>query len=574
MAEVVFEGKTTTIPPYISPTFKSSPLFKPELAPVIYRHEAKYRPAWGTHIHKYAGIGNLSFLGLGPKTRDLYVARSHRHFLSGLSYVRQDQITPSQITPFKKSLNRANDDLVPPAGDIPLENYHRLIEEIKLIREDKYASHIQTKSFISSELCPAKDSQHLTPTTIHDIQTVLQKRYGQTSHSEAFYDKGKNTTLMLGPQFQFYDTDEEEEVEKDDTELQAAESDDKIPASTDTTTSETKQSQDSPVKTCSRATSTTTLSQKQSSTSISTQASSSQESSSSLKKSSSLPSISLQKSKSTSSLNKKDTGDYPLWPCWPGNQLHVIHPVKLQISEKRDVACAQDNHDVRALPVFQKLKMPDFKLLPKLDQVSNNNVAPGSINFAYSGCPVTYGRASERSQQTDIIPIIKPVMSRFGDPLPEYLEANTDRLLREKEGYIMTPSPPRQDNRSRYMNPRFHRQREVLSEDNELEALKSTVENLREPLPEPSKCDEIIKLPPLYETLSYSGNRVVDRLGVKFKTAALQRFHQLHPEEMTRSVRYKGSTKCNSEDKNELMQRRHETRRQYYNGYHMGSTFR
>ena len=72
---------------YISPTYKSTPLFKPEISPYDQvEHPQARRHAWGTHIHQYAGIGPLSFLGSQPKSRDLYVARSHRHYLSGFSY--------------------------------------------------------------------------------------------------------------------------------------------------------------------------------------------------------------------------------------------------------------------------------------------------------------------------------------------------------------------------------------------------------------------------------------------------------------------------------------------------------
>lgn len=67
-------------------------------------------------MHEYAGIGGLSFMGQKPKCRDLNVARSHRHYLSGVSFSLHDKITRSHITPFKKSLNRASDDLVPPAN--------------------------------------------------------------------------------------------------------------------------------------------------------------------------------------------------------------------------------------------------------------------------------------------------------------------------------------------------------------------------------------------------------------------------------------------------------------------------
>merc|ERR1712050_814907 len=49
---------------YISPTYTSTPLFKPEISPYDQpKHPPHSRHAWGTHIHQYAGIGNLTFLG-------------------------------------------------------------------------------------------------------------------------------------------------------------------------------------------------------------------------------------------------------------------------------------------------------------------------------------------------------------------------------------------------------------------------------------------------------------------------------------------------------------------------------
>merc|ERR1712050_256550 len=110
-----------------------------------------------------------TFLGSQPKTRDLYVARSHRHYLSGLSYVRHDRINKSHITPFKKALNRANDDLVPPAALIPLEKYDRIREETQIIKEDKYASHQE-----KSELFPRTSTKtRLPPQTAQEIQNLI-----------------------------------------------------------------------------------------------------------------------------------------------------------------------------------------------------------------------------------------------------------------------------------------------------------------------------------------------------------------------------------------------------------------
>merc|ERR1712167_88359 len=199
---------------YVSPNYTSTPLFKPEISPYDQKeHPQMSRHAWGTHIHQYAGIGNLTFLGSQPKTRDLYVARSHRHYLSGLSYVRHDRINKSHITPFKKALNRANDDLVPPAALIPLEKYDRIREETQVIKEDKYASHQEC-----CELFPqSSKNTRLEVKTREEIKNLLDKRYGQTTYSESYYNQKNGTTLSLGPQFQFYPSDDEENEEKEES---------------------------------------------------------------------------------------------------------------------------------------------------------------------------------------------------------------------------------------------------------------------------------------------------------------------------------------------------------------------
>merc|ERR1712032_343426 len=193
---------------YVSPTYKSTPLFKPEISPYDQVElPSQGRHAWGTHIHQYAGIGPLSFLGSQPKSRDLYVARSHRHYLSGFSYVRHDRINKSHITPFKKALNRANDDLVPPAALIPLEKYGRIQEDTQVIKEDKYASHQEC-----CELFPQSSTKTELPVeTTNEIKKLLDKRYGQTTYNEFFHDQRRDTGLSLGPQYQFYPSDDEED---------------------------------------------------------------------------------------------------------------------------------------------------------------------------------------------------------------------------------------------------------------------------------------------------------------------------------------------------------------------------
>ena len=117
----------------------------------------------------------------------------------------------------KKALNRANDDLVPPAALIPLEKYGRIQEDTQVIKEDKYASHQEC-----CELFPQSSTKTELPVeTTNEIKNLLDKRYGQTTYNESFYDQKKNTALSLGPQYQFYpsddeDAEEDEEEDKDE----------------------------------------------------------------------------------------------------------------------------------------------------------------------------------------------------------------------------------------------------------------------------------------------------------------------------------------------------------------------
>merc|ERR1712173_427408 len=95
----------------------------------------------------------------------------------------------------------------PPAALIPLEKYDRIREETQVIKEDKYASHQE-----NSELFPqSSKNTRLPEQTKKEINNLLDKRYGQTTYSESYYDQKKGTTLSLGPQFQFYPSDDENE---------------------------------------------------------------------------------------------------------------------------------------------------------------------------------------------------------------------------------------------------------------------------------------------------------------------------------------------------------------------------
>merc|ERR1712032_1495294 len=387
---------------YISPTYKSTPLFKPEISPYDQVElPSQGRHAWGTHIHQYAGIGPLSFLGSQPKSRDLYVARSHRHYLSGFSYVRHDRINKSHITPFKKALNRANDDLVPPAALIPLEKYGRIQEDTQVIKEDKYASHQEC-----CELFPQSSTKTELPVeTTNEIKKLLDKRYGQTTYNEFFHDQRKNTGLSLGPQYQFYPSDDEdeksekceegeksgksEEGEKGEK-CENGEKEENEENNENDGDSESTENQEKPENEPESKTKTNDKSSKNASQ------------------------ISLEEKLQTltelevEAETLKNSPDRAFWPAWPGNLSNQIQPVTLKIAEKRDVCCKQDINDVRMTTVFTHQQPPDYqlkskKMFPKINQnskpLASSEMAPAKVDFAYSGQATLYGSDAERALQ-------------------------------------------------------------------------------------------------------------------------------------------------------------------------------
>jgi len=506
-------------------------------------HGQRARNVWGTHIHQYAGIGPLSFLGSSPKTRDLYVARSHRHFLSGLSYVRHDQINKTHITPFKKSLNRANDDLVPPAALIPLEKYDRIREDTQLVKEDKYASHQE-----KSDLFPQRSTTTKLPgQTAQEIRNLLAKRYGQTSYSESYYDQRAGTTLTLGPQFQFYPSEEEEEEAEEEQEQAKSESGEQEEKEAVLPENEEAQTEDKV------------------NVEITEQVSDNEPLE---------PLEDLQKE----AQEAKNDPERPFWPAWPGNLSNQIDPVTLKITEKPDVCCKQDVADVRMIPVTVPKQHKNYGLLPDLnpaEQLKNRseqpNLAPAKVNFAYSGHETLYGGNAERAQQATDKPIEEmPGCSRY-QPVPNLVEDNIDAILARNRGamYYGFPQPtisqealcavnagrPKSGNTSRTQLP-------TLRESHSIEELRNTINGLQQPT-------DSMQLPPLWESLTYSGDRVVDRLGVRYKSKAQQRYHQQHPNRIPVSLQeyLRDKVTCY----------KHPCRRRQYfykDGYHMGSMFR
>merc|ERR1712167_219728 len=238
----------------------------------------------------------------------------------------------------------------------------------------------------------------------------------------------------------------------------------------------------------------------------------------------------------------RNSPDRAFWPAWPGNLSNQIQPVTLKIAEKRDVCCKQDINDVRMTPVFTHHQPPDYQLFPKISDkkissnkqtmlinrpnsskqnsskpISSRDVAPAKVDFAYSGQETMYGSDAERALQSEKKVIRKmPGCSRWRD-VP--VEKNVDDILRRNAGKVLSREVSEEDllrhNMARPKSSSLPKMRKSSS----IEELEQTINGLQQPM-----------LPPLWESLQYSGDRVVDRLGVRFKSIAQQRYHQQHPQ--------------------------------------------
>jgi len=575
---------------YVSPTYTSTPLFKPEISPYdAERHPPHRKHAWGTHIHQYAGIGPLTFLGSQPKTRDLYVARSHRHYLSGFSYVRHDQINKSHITPFKKSLNRANDDLVPPAALIPLEKYDRIREETQVIKEDKYASHQEC-----CELFPqSSKNTRLEVKTREEIKNLLDKRYGQTTYSESYYNQKNGTTLSLGPQFQFYPSDDEEENEEKEEEAENEEAENaEVENAENKEDSENTENVENAENTENEDAENTEHAEN------TDNAENTENDKTETQENSTDPTFPTDLTTQLQTLEQleieaekaRNSPDRAFWPAWPGNLSNQIQPVTLKIAEKRDVCCKQDINDVRMTPVFTHHQPPDYQLFPKISDsskhankqtmlinrpnssnlnsskhnsskpISSRDVAPAKVDFAYSGQETMYGSDAERALQSEKKVIRKmPGCSRWRDvPVDKNVDDNIDDILRRNAGKVLSREVSEEDllrhNMARPKSSSLPKMRKSSS----IEELEQTINGLQQPM-----------LPPLWESLQYSGDRVVDRLGVRFKSIAQQRYHQQHPQRIPVALQeyLRDKVTCY----------KHPCRRRQYfynKDIHMGSMFR
>jgi len=400
----------------------------------------------------------------------------------------------------------------------------------------------------------------LTKPTVDAIRKLLDRRYGQTTYSESYYDQREGTTLHVGPQFQFYECDEEStddeleeaEVEPDGDNKEQGETDGE--KKEDESGAEEEEVEDAEVEDEKDAEAEETADEEEN-----------------------------PEEKPEEEAAMKDLGDEfqdnlniirnidrPFWPAWPGNLANAIDPFTLKIAEKRDVSCRQDQYDVRALPVLTPAKVKDYQILSNLahvNSIANDKLAPAKTNFAYSGQRALYGSEAERSAQFQPAKPIQamPGCSRF-NKIPAYVDENIDRKCQLKPSLSDTlqslQSAPRRPASGRRFVPR-------PPPKDDLAQLEETVLNLQKPNVDlEEEEEERTRLPPLWETLQYSGDRVVDRLGVRFKSTAQARYHNQHTEKTNIRLPERHDHVCFR------MVLSTGRRRQYYNGHHMGSSFR
>ena len=241
------------------------------------------------------------------------------------------------------------------------------------------------------------------------------------------------------------------------------------------------------------------------------------------------------------------------------------------------------------IPVYTHHQPPDYKLFPKINDKNKvrdpNVMAPAKVNFAYSGQETLYGSDAERALQSQDKPIREmPGCSRWS-PVNPNVDKNIDDILAKNRAMmygfnpeqlptqqipnIPVPIPSRNVSQEDLFRHNSARPKSStlpeLRKTTSLEELENTINNLQEPSVPPSN----YQLPPLWESLQYSGDRVVDRLGVRFKSIAQQRYHQQHPQRIPVALQeyLRDKVTCY----------KHPCRRRqyFYNGnIHMGSMFR
>jgi len=241
--------------------------------------------------------------------------------------------------------------------------------------------------------------------------------------------------------------------------------------------------------------------------------------------------------------------------------------------------------------VFTHKPPPDYqlkKMFPKIDgiqkPVASSDMAPAKVDFAYSGQATLYGSDAERALQNQDKAIREmPGCSRWLPGDRGSVDSNVDAVLAEnRKGMyagqarpgsrgealpgIPVPTVSRQvsqESLRRHNNarPKSGKLPSGLRKTTSLEDLENTINGLQQPLNQ--------QLPPLWESLQYSGDRVVDRLGVRFKSIAQQRYHQQYPARIPVALQeyLRDHATCH----------KHPSRRRqyFYNGdIHMGSMFR
>lgn len=475
-----------------SPTYLSTNLLSPLRSP--YRetvpktniisggtYSNRAREDWGAFASDYGGIGNNRIgCDLPAPSKTLDFPRSHRHFISGLSKVIHNKVHPHAITSLLRSNCHQHDQFIEEPCSI--KNFGKMREENKFVQEPTYSSHIcRTAMFPLSTLEEYEVFQLQQPNlvprpplcekTTREVSGVIRRRYKSTSYErdyESPHNAGSN-----------HDTPEIETNRKREKKL--------------------KPSFTQPCR---------------------------------------IP-------KKLRDLAKKALG-FESWPCWPAGNRYIISTVTGQIVEKRDILSLDDLRDFRFLRrksievEAENDKESKEKKETEADEKQNKMGTKKCI-----GCNTeNEGAGHEEIVKKNLVESKRKELNTRNLRTArkwrrEYeLSPAQEHILPQLPAYTLTKESSNRGMTAAMLEA--NRAEETLylllkSLTNGPEKDRASLvapPGIYDTLYEMERREHPVLLPPdpMYRTLSYSGDRIADRLGVRYKTVAMKRYHGIHPE--------------------------------------------
>ncbi|XP_039253700.1 uncharacterized protein LOC120330821 [Styela clava] len=475
-----------------SPTYLSTNLLSPLRSP--YRETVpmtniifggtcsnRVREDWGAYAGDYGGIGQhtvCKYVPMPPKKLDF--PRSHRHYISGLSKVIHSVVQPHSITTLLRSNCRQNDQFIDPP--VSMKEIGKMKEDSDFVQEPSYSSHIcRTAMFPLSTLEEYEvfqmNESTLSPrpplceNTSREVSKVIRNRYKLTS-----YEKDYESPHKTG----YNKTEKPEQIEKVNSEPPLTQ----------------------PCR---------------------------------------IP-------KTLKALAKKVLG-LGSWPCWPAGNRYIISTVTGQIVEKRDILSLDDLRDFRLL----RKKCLESE---ELEEKKTNKISQERNETEFDE---DLARNDNVEELTEKVSETDPAENLVKKNLVEdkHNELQTRYLRTAKKwnrDYEKSPAPlytlPKLPAYTRKQEINNRGMTAAMLEANRAEEtlyllLKSLTNGAEEErsnrmappgihahLYDMERREHPVLLPPdpLYKTLSYSGDRIADRLGVRYKTVAMKRYHGIHPE--------------------------------------------